>query len=385
MKDHRCARRAVLLTSASFAGYNIGSGFATGIEALQFFGSWGAARACVGILIAAAVAAVVLGAVYVTGYEQQFDDSKKVYRYFCGKRVGVLFDGYIYLSMIVVTLTMLSGAGATISQYSGLPAYVGSVLMGVACVVTSFLGLEKLRKVLGYMCVLIVVLVFACGVYGAVTVDPSALWDTAAVEGYVASGRILRASAFGVINPYLSGLASAGLLIGSGFAWASATGTLCASKKEAVLSGVFSSVFFYAATAVVVYLLLLLMDRVAGKEVPMLAVIQYLLPGCSAAYSCVIILAIFSTISGRLFLIKERYGRGDPVRGAVLVTAITVFATAFAAIIPFSRLSNIMFSICGAVGIVLSAVVLLRFCLRKQPKAAASCPVEAEADEDPPR
>ena len=37
--------KMVMLTSASFAGYNIGSGFATGIEVLQFFASWGSGKA----------------------------------------------------------------------------------------------------------------------------------------------------------------------------------------------------------------------------------------------------------------------------------------------------------------------------------------------------
>lgn len=40
MEEKASVFRVVLLTSASFAGYNIGSGFVTGIEALQFFGSW---------------------------------------------------------------------------------------------------------------------------------------------------------------------------------------------------------------------------------------------------------------------------------------------------------------------------------------------------------
>jgi uncharacterized membrane protein YkvI len=332
---------------------------------LQFFGSWGGVRAFIGIAIALTVATVVLSAVYVTGYEQQFDDSKQVYRYFCGKRVGVVFDYYIYISMILVTLTMMSGAGATINQYSGLPTYVGAALMGIMCVITSLLGLEKLRKVLSYMCILIILFVFSCAVYAAFTSTLGPMQGSAKVEQYVASGQILRASAFGILNPYLSGLASSGLLIGSGFAWASATGSLCKSRKEAVLSGVFSSVFFYVSTAVVVYLILISIDHVAGKEVPMLAVIQCFLPGLSAVYSCIIILAIFSTISGRLFLIGERYGRGNKKLSLAIVTGITVFASVGASFIPFSKISNMMFSICGAVGIVLSIIVLTRFCMSK--------------------
>lgn len=353
--------KTVLLTSASFAGYNIGSGFATGIEALQFFASWGGAHAVISILIALAVAIIVLSAVYVTGYEQQFDNSKKVYRYFCGDRLGIVFDYYIYLSMLLVTLTMMSGAGATINQYSGLPTYAGAGIMGTMCIVASLLGLERLRKILSYMCIFIILFVFGCAIYVCATSEIGPITGAANVEEYVTTGKILRSSAFGIKNPYLSGIASAGLLIVTGFAWASATGTLCKSRREAIFSGIFSPLFFYASITVVVYLLLTSMDFIAGKEVPLLAVIQLFLPKLSALYSCIIVLAIFSTISGRLFLIGERYGHGSRKRSLLIVTGITLFASASASVLPFSQISNFLFSICGAVGIILGIIVLLRF------------------------
>jgi hypothetical protein len=210
--------------------------------------------------------------------------------------------------------------------------------------------------------------VFSFSVYTAFASDVGLIQGSAKVEQYVASGQILRISAFGIINPYLNGLASAGLLINSGFAWASATGSLCKSRKEAVLSGFFSSLLFYISTAVVVCLMLLSIDHVAGKEVPMLAVIQYFLPELSVVYSLIIMLAIFSTISGRLFLIGERYGRGNKKLSLAIATGITIFASVGASFISFSKISNMMFSIFGTVGIVLGVVVLTRFCISKAHK-----------------
>jgi uncharacterized membrane protein YkvI len=237
--------------------------------------------------------------------------------------------------------------------------------MGIMCVIASLLDLEKLRKILSYMCILVILFVLSFGVYAAFASDAGLIQGSAKVEQYVASGQILRISAFGIINPYLNGLASAGLIITSGFAWASATGSLCKSRKEAVLSGVFSSVLFYILTAVVVCLMLISIDQVAGKEVPMLAIIQYFLPELSVVYSCIIILAIFSTISGRLFLIGERYGHGNKKLGLAIATGITVFASVGASFIAFSKISNMMFSIFGTVGIVLGVIVLTRFCISK--------------------
>lgn len=365
MKSKTSTARFVLLTSASFAGYNIGSGFATGVEALQFFASWGAWHALLGLIIAFVATILVFCAVYVTGFEQKFVGSKEVYRYFCGKRLGVFFDYYIYISMILITLTMMSGAGATIQQYCGLPTILGSAIMGVLCIATSLLNLEKLRSILSYMCILIVLFILTCGIYATVTSSVGPVEGSAGVEQYAASGEILRSNTLGLKNPYLSGLTSGGLVISSGFAWASATGTLCKTRKQAVLSGLFSSLFFYAATAVVVYLVLIAMPEVAGKEVPMLAIVQHFLPILSPVYSGIIIVAIYSTISGRLFLIGERYGRGNRLLTLGIVTGITILAVVGASFIPFSKMSNLMFSFCGAVGILFGLIVLVVFCKNK--------------------
>ena len=366
MKDSKSPFASVLLTSASFAGYNIGSGFATGVEPLQFFGAWGAQYAFWGVFIAALVCIAVLSAVYVTGYEQQFTKGNEIYSHFFGRRLGIVLDCYIYVSMICVTLTMMSGAGATVSQYSGLPAFVGAALMGTLCIIAALLGLEKLRYILSYLCVFIVLFVLLCGGYAALTSEVGPFAGSANVDQYAAAGKVLRANVFGFRNPYLSGVSSAGLLIGSGFAWTSATGGLCGSRKEAALSGIFSSMFYYAATAVVVYLVLTAMNHIAGAEVPLLAVVQFFVPKLSAVYSFIIVAAISSTVSGRLFLIAERYDRGNKKLHIAIIVSITIFAAAWASFIPFSKISNVMFSIMGAVGIILGSIVLMRFFILKR-------------------
>ena len=363
MKEKNGIIRSAFITGASFTGYNIGSGFATGMEATQFFVSWGARKAAVGLIIAFFTALSVLTAVYVCGFEKKFDDSKKVYRYFCGEKFGAVFDGYMYISMILITLTLISGAGATVNQYCGIPVYAGSALMGAVCIATSLIGLKKLRSVLSYLCVPILVFIVICGIYAASKTNID-LAEIPADE-YAANGLLIRSGIFGIENPWLSALSSAGLLINSGFAWASATGALCTSRKEAAVSGILSSLLFYAASAVVVFLVLVSIDKAAGTEVPMLAVTEKFLPALTPFYSLIIVLAIFSTVSGRLFLIGERYGGGSKKRSFIIVTVITVFSCIGASFIPFSRLSSFMFSVCGAAGIIFGVIVFAKVIIER--------------------
>lgn len=359
------------LTGASFAGYNIGSGFSTGIEGMQFFAAWGAGVAACSVAVAALISAAVLAAIYVVGSERAFKDDGEVYSFFCGKYFGPVADAYIYASMFFVVLTMMTGAGAAIRQYCGLPQYVGSAVMGAMCVAAAMLGLERLMRVLGYMCFFIIIFVVVCGVCAFFTSDTGPLAGSARAAEYVADGKILRAMVFGFHNPYLMGPLSAGLFIEAGFAWAAAAGALCSGRKEAVLSGIFSSFFYYATTSVVVALILASMDYIAGEEVPMLAVVHHYLPALTGFYYFIIVLAIFSTVSGRLFLLASRFGRGSKRRRNAILIGVTLFAVVFGGFLSFSRISNVIMSVMGSAGILICISALVKFCkyLREEPRA----------------
>lgn len=360
MRQNHSLAASVLLTSASFAGYNIGSGFATGIEGQQFFAVWGARDGFAGLLLAMVVAAAVLAAVYLAGFRERDNGSRDAYAYFFGPRLGRIFNWYIYLSIILVIFTLTSGAGATIHQHLGLPEIAGTGLIGVLCIAAALAGLTKLMRILGSLGTFIVLFVLGCGVYVFLTAGNGPVEGAANAARYVAEGKILPANIGGLKDPWSSALASAGLLINSGFPWALATGALCRSRKEAVLSGIFSAVFYYGAKSIVVYLNLVDMDFIAASEVPILAVIQHHLPQLAPVYSVLILLAIFSTVSGRLFLVADRFGQGSRTRSLVISFALIVAASLIGSAVSFSLISNLLFSFNGAVGIIICAAVARR-------------------------
>jgi len=135
---------------ASFAGYNIGSGYATGVETMQFYVPWGKELAFVGIIFSMLFAIAMLIPLYMAGRENSMGESE-IYEYFCGKKMGKFFEIYIYVNMLVIIFGMMSGSGATLNQYFGVPEFVGAIFMGAVSVVASLLNLEKLMKVLSYI------------------------------------------------------------------------------------------------------------------------------------------------------------------------------------------------------------------------------------------
>lgn len=365
MVKKNSAVKAALLTGASFAGYNIGSGFATGIEATQFFASWGPVHGFMGIGLAAVLAIITLLVIYNAGYEEHFPDSKSVYSYFFGRKLGAFFDIYVYVSLLLMALAMISGAGATINQYSGIPTIVGASIMGAVSIVVSMTGINRLKNILSYITFFIVGSIICSAIYIFVTSDITVTQGAANVDKYVDDGLLLHAAFLGLKSWYFSSLASVGLLITAGFAWASVTGSLCQSRQEAMLTGIFSSVIFYSTFIVVTYMLLVSTDFVAGQEVPLLGVIQHFMPPLAIIYSGIIIIAIFATVTGRLFSIAERYGRGKKPVEFAIVLAITIVAIVGTKFISFSLLSNFLFLFCGATGVAMGLLLIGSYIRRK--------------------
>jgi len=365
MKKKSTALKTALLASGSFAGYNIGSGFATGIEGQQFFASWGNPVAFVVLIIAVITTGLIFIPVYVIGFKKKSDEHYNVYHYYCGHKMGIATDWYMYISILIVILTMMSGAGAAINQYFGIPQMVGTSLLGALCIAAALLDLRRLMRVLSYAGMLIVVFVLGCALYIRFVLGVSLSIPTETIEGYVISGELKRISIMGISNPIFCGIASAGLLVVSSLPWVASTGSLCEDESTAILCGVMSGVIFYAAQGIVVYLNLISMDKIAGAEVPLLAVFQNYLPMLALVYSGIIIIAIFSTVSGRLFLFASRYDKGNRKRHIAISVTIVVFAAVGGTFIPFSLISNILFTVSGCLGILLGTVIIIRTILTK--------------------
>ena len=105
---------AVLMPAGSYTSYNIGSAFASGNEALQFFGSFGGYWPYIMIGVCILLTAVTAYMLYAASYTKGF--IKVNQGYFCGKYIGFVYDWFISLTLICFILAMLAGSGATVYQ-----------------------------------------------------------------------------------------------------------------------------------------------------------------------------------------------------------------------------------------------------------------------------
>lgn len=95
-------RKVSVLNVIKFAGayiaFTFGSGFATGQEILQFFAAYGQ-QAIVAALVGMAIFASMGAALMVKGYDLQLKVETSIFRYYCGKYIGMALEVFTIVSL----------------------------------------------------------------------------------------------------------------------------------------------------------------------------------------------------------------------------------------------------------------------------------------------
>ncbi len=169
---------------------------------------------------------------FVSSYENKFENSNQLYYHFFGKYIGRLLDIYVHLCLVAYILTMIAGSGATLNQYYGLPTFVGTLGMGLVAALIACLGLRKLIDILGSLGIVIIVAVFSVAAYAFFTSDVSALEGSKkCVTIRRRRKKVLQAGTFGVHHPVFSAFSYAGSFIMCGIPWMATIG-LVVKKTE---------------------------------------------------------------------------------------------------------------------------------------------------------
>jgi len=296
---------------------------------------------------------------YNTGYTVEMQKPSEFYSFFCGKYVGKFFEYYAYIALAGWVLVMISGSGATIKTYFEVPEFIGTILMGVLCAGAVCLGLKKLVNVLGFIGIVILIVTLALGGYIISTADVGVF--EMHVSQYVAEGKILQPTVFGMKNAILSAFSYAGVLMFGCAAWVVSTGQMIKTKKQMVVTSVLSSLFYFTPLLAIIFIILLNVDTVVGTEIPLLVVVQNELPALALPYTFIIVAAIFTTAAGMLFVVVNRFAKDKTMKFYIITGGIVIFSVVVGTLIPFSTILNFIYSIMGMSGIILSVFMVAKF------------------------
>ena len=94
-------------------------------------------------------------------------------------------------------------------------------------------------------------------------------------------------------------------------------------------------------------------------QVPMLAAIQNMLPILALPFS-IILLGVFTTITGCLWAIGRRFAEDRAKKQAIIVVSVAVPGVSVASSISLSKLVNFIYPLTGATGIVIFVGIIIK-------------------------
>lgn len=358
----------ILTVAGAFTAYCIGAGFASGQETLQFFGAFGGYYPFILPITCFILMFLFCYGTYKTGSSNKFQDPNAAYTYYCGSYLGRAVDWFCTLSIALCTLIMFAGSGATINQYLGLPVYFGTIFMGVISVIVVCLGLEKVTDVLGCAGVIIIAIMFVVGIYNIVTAPVSIMEGQQHVLQYVAEGRIMQGAFMGIHEPFIAQLFLIGAYVTLGVVFNVALGGRCHSQKEILGSALLSAAFFTLGVILVLATMLLNLDYIASikAQVPMLAAIENSLPSLALPFSIIILIGVFTTITGYLWAFGRRFAEDKTKKQRIIVIAVTLIGVTIASRIPLGQLVNAIYPVVGIAGVLLLIGIIYRMFTDKE-------------------
>ena len=285
----------------AFVGLLVGAGFATGKEVIQYFisfGYWGLAGAVIsGIIMSIAGAVILQLGSYFLAREHKF-----VFNNVSHPIVSRFLDFAVTFTMFTVGIVMIAGAGSTLEQQFGWPAWIGSLAMVVLVMLTGLMDVDKVSSIISLITPFIVIAVIGVFIYSLVNMpsDLGALNELAQQQE-------------SPVKPWiLSALNYNGLALILGISMCLVIGGSTANPKEVGVGGLLGGLLYTVMLVMSAVALLFGMDKVEGSDVPMLALFESIKPFLASIMVWIIFALIYNTCIGMFYALGRRLTAKKP-------------------------------------------------------------------------
>lgn len=328
----------------------IGAGYATGQEFLQYFTSFG----YIGIVgtILVTIFFAWCGASFMDiGYRIKASSYGTVLKYICGKHVGTILEWVLTIFLFGVVAIMLSGSGATISQYFGVNFYVGTVLMTIAVIITTIFGLDVIVKSISSFAPVTIILILLVSIV-SIILNPSGISEAGQIMGDItlpkASPNWLISTL--IYTPYCV-LPIAPVIV--------AIGAEEEDRKLVLRSGVIGGIAIGVCIIIANLSMLSMVGEIAGQEVPLLYLAEEIWPVLGFLFTLILLGAIYTTASSVLYGFCSQFAKQGTRKYYWITIGSGIIAT-IAGFFPFSKLIGIISPILGYVGLIVMVAMVIK-------------------------
>jgi uncharacterized membrane protein YkvI len=169
-------------------------------------------------------------------------------------------------------------------------------------------------------------------------------------------------------NPVINGFIYSGVCLIVCIPFIVALGKSTNSTSQAVGSGIFSGIFFGLGFLLCLIIMLANFNYVADPAsgsmfpIPVLAAIQGLFGNAvGGTYMVILIIGIFTTVTGYLWLLTERvFGEVKNIKSNIFTAVLMVLGVLLGSVLPFSAMVNFLWPISGFVGVIFCIFMIVR-------------------------
>lgn len=342
--------KEAIIIALAFVGLVVGAGFASGQEVLQYFVSFGL-NGFIGMVIAGIIVTIA-GAVFLElGSYYLADEHYTVFANTQHPLVSRFLDISTLITLFSLGFVMLAGAGANFNQQFGWPTWIGAVIMVALVVVTGFMDIDKVTRVISAVTPLIIIAVIVAGVITLRHMPPN-------VDG-LNELATQQKHPNGVFNNWvLSALNYAGLNLIVGVSMILVIGGTYFRTREAGFGGIMGGLIFSLMLGTLGIVIFLNLEAVKDSPMPLLAVYNQLNGGLGVAVAVVIYLMIYNTCVGMFYSLARRLAAGNEKRflPIYLISVAVGFGLSF---FGFTKLVSNVYPILGYVGVIMVVVLTI--------------------------
>lgn len=349
--------KAVMITAGACLSFIIGAGTVSGQEIIQFltsFGYWGIGGCVISLILYTWYTESLLR----IGYEQNIQTSMQAFQYLLGKKLGFLFEYATVALVFLFFVVMLSGAGSTVSQYTGIPELYGRIMVSAVVLIVALLGLERLVQIIGYVGPVIIVLGTLVGLVSFFQ----------NIDGFQEAGAVLETidlpHPYGINSWWISAIVYVAFTVVIAVPFYTKLGSTMPRKREAVSAGVIVGIAFMCVAGSLYLSMLCSIGEVYDLPIPTLALAARISPLFEGLFATLSLLAMLSTAIPLCWTVCEKIGGKSVLRYRICAVVICIIGF-FGALFPFATIINTVYPFIGVLGLVIMIQMFYRRYINK--------------------
>ncbi|WP_411843757.1 hypothetical protein [Salinicoccus sp. HZC-1] len=336
----------------AYVGVVLGAGFSTGQEILQFFSNFGT-MSYAAVLLSALVIMFLGRQASKLGNVLDAESHLEPINVLFGERLGKIVDYVLIFFLYGVMIIMLAGGGSAFEESFGVPAWLGSLLMMFAVMITLSMGFDKILTALGIVTPFLIVIVAIIAIYSFFTPTVS----------YSEINEIADLSKTPTGIWWLEALTYSGIVLAMAFSILSIVGAQ-STHKIARRGGMYGGVILLVLMMLMNAGLVAKFDVTSQADLPTLLLAYEIHPILHLLLTIVMLLIIYNTAVGMLYPFLSRfwvpYSRKYKV--ALVIALIVGYILS---LVGFVDLVNLVYPLLGYVGILMGIMLTVRWIQNK--------------------